>query len=637
MSNANGAVLTPTDRWNLVSHDNFGSPIGTSPVLTSGQPSAINLTIQNTSFASGWNDSSQVELGYDWTLGEASPADTDPTKWQLADAAIPATSVSRQPMTPGQTTPEFTANIIAPTASPSGSIYTLHLDLRYKTTGTGGWFSEQGWPDAEISPIQVIGASTPTPTPTPTLSIGPTLSAAALSFTYLERMGNPDNWGNPNIDVMSCSDYLNGFSCSFQFDLSPFQSTWWRAHFDVSGSPAICYAHLSSYYQSSGFDNIGGASLYYGLSVPVPFNNSNMSSGDLTEDVFGSCGGGAWGQYWWDIARAGPNYPPYHEYWEGTLYLMPQPIILPTGTQPTPTGSPAVTPTATTTPTFTPTPTPTPKPCWCPVSWLAGLFCPATASNDTSLAVLHTVSSIQRAAIDINLFYAVRDQILNQTVQGQHYIRLYNTNGSEITGLLQDNPDLADEARATVELWQPNLQALVNGQGSSAIITQGQVQAIQTFLSDLSAKASPSLQQTIANEEAQRPFEQSVGMTVDQAWAYLNGYTLTWLPPLTTANPYKAQTGSTIPIEFTLTDFKGNFAADNSVTLKVLDANGDVVTGPIGVNGNPAQGIAIQGKKYHYNFQTTGLADGSYTIEVSYNSAIPNQPATYSIQLSSGK
>ena len=286
-------------------------------------------------------------------------------------------------------------------------------------------------------------------------------------------------------------------------------------------------------------------------------------------------------------------------------------------------------------PTSTPTPTvrPTPTPCPCPLWSLLGL-CSGASAGGPHLAAVRTIKTLQEALIDIQLFYRVRDEVLSQTPGGQRYIALYDAYGPEISALLEDNPTLRDEAVAVLQLWQPNLQALVDGQGDGAVITEEQVQAVQGFLDHLSAVGSPALRETIADERARRPLEQAAGMTMAQAWAYFNGYTLTWLPPLGSVEPYVAQAGRTIPVQFALTDLEENFVADPTVILRLLDVVGTTVVGPVGLAANPAQGIVIQGdRKYHYNLRTTGLAPGTYTLAVSYNSAVPRQSATLTILL----
>lgn len=144
-----GANFAPNDRWNLLKHNNFGSPIGTPPTLTSGTPASIQLVLQNTSSASApvWDD---MELGYQWV----SPAFT--SDWQLATIGagntIPPLPVAgNPPSTLGQSTDEFTATINPPAISGD---YVLHLDLRRHVDGqdiNAGWFSLTGWPDAQIA------------------------------------------------------------------------------------------------------------------------------------------------------------------------------------------------------------------------------------------------------------------------------------------------------------------------------------------------------------------------------------------------------------------------------------------------------------------------------------------------------
>ena len=74
------------------------------------------------------------------------------------------------------------------------------------------------------------------------------------------------------------------------------------------------------------------------------------------------------------------------------------------------------------------------------------------------------------------------------------------------------------EALNTLEIWEPNLNALVRGQGAEFTITAGQVNAIDDFLVNLSAAASPEPQQVIADERSKLPLPESfVGLTMEEA------------------------------------------------------------------------------------------------------------------------
>lgn len=129
------------------------------------------------------------------------------------------------------------------------------------------------------------------------------------------------------------------------------------------------------------------------------------------------------------------------------------------------------------------------------------------------------VSSLLPAAdtIDLALIYRVRDQVLKPTLHGRRYIDMYYTSNPEILVTIMTNEALRTEAVAAVELWQNNLRSLADGNGS-AVITQAQVDAIESFLNNLSTAASTELQQLI-DEELDRlgSLDSYVGLTVKEA------------------------------------------------------------------------------------------------------------------------
>jgi hypothetical protein len=128
-------------------------------------------------------------------------------------------------------------------------------------------------------------------------------------------------------------------------------------------------------------------------------------------------------------------------------------------------------------------------------------------------------------AIDLVVYYIVRDDILSDTPAGRRYIGLYNTHEADIDALLADDDQLRGKGIATLQLWEPNLWALAGGQGDKAKITAEQVAAIGDFLDDLSAAASPGLRQSIAVERARLgPLDRFVGLTMEQARGKTVGY-----------------------------------------------------------------------------------------------------------------
>lgn len=302
------------------------------------------------------------------------------------------------------------------------------------------------------------------------------------------------------------------------------------------------------------------------------------------------------------------------------------------GPQPSPTQEPTIPPTP------TPTPTPTPS-CNCPfgcsrTSSLASRSLSSVPSTPGTPQPTSSILSLRIAqAVDLtefaSLLYRVRDEYLAETSEGRRYISVFEEHGREITTLLFNDQDLYEQGYNTMKLFEADLQALVDGEGEMSTITEKQVTAVEDFLDALSAEASPELRIAIRHERERRPLEEMIGMSMAEAWDYVNGYTLTWLPPLSLSdpNPYQVQAKRTLPVQFTLTDLSGEFAEDDTALLQVVNEFGEIVLGPIGLSKNPAQGIMIQDDKYHLNLATKELEPGSYTIEVYFNSIEPGEPA----------
>ncbi|HNB53878.1 MAG TPA: hypothetical protein PK530_18170, partial [Anaerolineales bacterium] len=125
---------------------------------------------------------------------------------------------------------------------------------------------------------------------------------------------------------------------------------------------------------------------------------------------------------------------------------------------------------------------------------------------------------------DLALYYHVRDGIMTSPT-GQRYTDLYYTHSSEVSDLLFADDALWDLALNGLAQWEPNLTALVAGDGDAAVITTSQIQVLDDFLNALSTAGSPALQQAIADERANLPpLETFVGMTMDEARGEIVGY-----------------------------------------------------------------------------------------------------------------
>ncbi len=526
----NGGKVAPDDRWNLIDHE---IPLNNNRLgnADAGGEYGFNITLQNTS-TSDWGDSN-TKIGYQWTAkGDSAIAG----QWnEFLGVSVPPTN-NGTPLTP------LDLVITVPSTFTDGD-YTLHLDL-YRN---GHWFSEQSlaWPAATID-IHVNG---PTATPTVTAPASTSTPLPLFPLTYTDW--NNGIWTGTG-GYQPCSTYPY-ISCSATVTAT--QTNPYRWDFDVT----YTYGDNHSVFGSNFFVNLGFDTNVHNTNVPLywemyPVTNEVMPSRSLTTVFSGTA----------DLAAMSaptgnwlmPGQPsPYKHF---TVNFSRQ-----TGASEKLVRSDAWhftiatynfndSPSPTTQPTVILPPTATPLPCNCNIDYLSlgDLYCSIFGSTSKLAAPvsMKALQATQQAILDVQLFHRVENEVLSQTPQGQHYIDLYYGHGVEIIGLLRNNSALKDEAIATLQLWQPNLQALVDGEGSNVTITTGQEQAVQTFLDQLFAVGSSELRQTIDSERALKPLEQTIGMTMNQASFYLVDHqiepTLTPITYTITASNTSTSTGT---------------------------------------------------------------------------------------------
>jgi virginiamycin B lyase len=115
-----------------------------------------------------------------------------------------------------------------------------------------------------------------------------------------------------------------------------------------------------------------------------------------------------------------------------------------------------------------------------------------------------------------------------------------------------------------------------------------------------------------ATYAGQGAFLGSAGTLTQQVDYQYSGF----LPPL--SNGLAFEVNRTIPIKFTLSDGNGNaitsLSAVTSLQIQALDANGNPVNAPFNPTSTNNQGLQNTGGQYLFNWQTKGLAAGSYQI-----------------------
>ena len=123
----------------------------------------------------------------------------------------------------------------------------------------------------------------------------------------------------------------------------------------------------------------------------------------------------------------------------------------------------------------------------------------------------------QQDTVDLELIRRFRDEVMEPSPHGARYVDMYYETTPEILFLMViTEPELATQAVTMVELLQPAIRNLLDGDGTEPI-TQTHITAIQNFFTNLSAAGTTSLQELIA-EEMQRlgPLENYIGMPISE-------------------------------------------------------------------------------------------------------------------------
>ncbi len=145
--------------------------------------------------------------------------------------------------------------------------------------------------------------------------------------------------------------------------------------------------------------------------------------------------------------------------------------------------------------------------------------CPASCMRQCPDEITHLSGADGSAtSVDLDVLVALREGVLRANPVGQRHVEFYEAQGSELVELIVAHPALWDEGLATLLAWQPNLAALVAGQGGATVVSASQIQQVDDFLASVSALASPSLQQAISEERSRvGPLTAYVGLTMEEA------------------------------------------------------------------------------------------------------------------------
>lgn len=126
-----------------------------------------------------------------------------------------------------------------------------------------------------------------------------------------------------------------------------------------------------------------------------------------------------------------------------------------------------------------------------------------------------------RVAKTTLLFQRLCSELLPSTPLGQHYLDLGYTHMNRLVRLLWHDETMAQQTWQVIDLYSPAVEALLDGKGDSVQITQEMADELLLFLSEMENRADGDLRQIIQEERSKVPWEELVGLTVDQAWIKL--------------------------------------------------------------------------------------------------------------------
>src|SRR6266508_386148 len=132
---------------------------------------------------------------------------------------------------------------------------------------------------------------------------------------------------------------------------------------------------------------------------------------------------------------------------------------------------------------------------------------------------------VQGTIIGMHIFISLwrfEKEVLQATPARQYYEGIAWLHIFEGLQILSEHPEHADKVYALADLTLPHLDALLDGKGDIATITEEQVKAVEAEVNWWMSVASPSFQADMQKVLELYPLNQFIGMTMDDALDYVN-------------------------------------------------------------------------------------------------------------------
>ncbi|MCZ2123002.1 MAG: hypothetical protein LC108_12130 [Anaerolineales bacterium] len=147
--------------------------------------------------------------------------------------------------------------------------------------------------------------------------------------------------------------------------------------------------------------------------------------------------------------------------------------------------------------------------------------------------------------------------IVLKSPAGNYYVALLMSNQNDFGRIYFARPDgleHLEKLKRIIDLFLPGMRAMLDGRGDTVYITQEQMDSVQAEIDWLSSVAEAPLREDIEKEEQRFPLNNFVGMTMNEAFDFVNA---DWpaeltaesvLPLVSTPLPYATVPAHPMPI-----------------------------------------------------------------------------------------
>jgi len=155
-------------------------------------------------------------------------------------------------------------------------------------------------------------------------------------------------------------------------------------------------------------------------------------------------------------------------------------------------------------------------------SWLRGIFVTIIVFGLVLLVPnIGNVRAMLTSAHELYTVWRFEREVLRDTRVGQYYEGLIFKHAKEAVELLLKDPNGEEKFNTFRDTTIPLLDAYMNGQGDSTIITAESMNAFKDILDELSVAGGSSMQKDIQMEYERFPLDRFVGMNMNEAYIHV--------------------------------------------------------------------------------------------------------------------